>query len=120
MIKQQKVTNYLAFLNKFSAEQIEKIDQFAVAHKSFLDQPPPSRISIFEDAVILSECLKRREKLQREGSAALLELCEMVGDLLGGSKKTIRPNLLEDVPLDSGAGHGAHRSRQAICLLEKR
>jgi hypothetical protein len=63
---QKREPIFVTFLTKFTPDDIEKIRAYVESHKYLLSLPPPSKISLFEDALILSEFLKFRDRIRVE------------------------------------------------------
>jgi hypothetical protein len=73
---EKKEQNIIKFLYKFAPDHIERIDQYVAAHRFLLNIPPPPKISVFEDALILSEFIKAREGIKEDRTKTMEHLCD--------------------------------------------
>jgi len=73
---EKKEQNIIKFLYKFAPDHREKIDQYVAAHRYLLNIPPPPKISLFEDALILSEFIKAREGIKDDRTKTMEHLCD--------------------------------------------
>lgn len=86
----KKEVHLTTFLNKFDVQTIEIIQKYVTDNKSKFALPTPTKISIFEDAVIIHQFLKQRQNILHDKKNTVEILCTRLQGLLKRAKITIR------------------------------